>query len=72
MGNPLISGKSRLVKYYNLARLYATYHLLREPETTIDGKEQAITTLHHHVGEYFFYFFQCTEQANTLGLPPTQ
>ena len=23
-GNPLISGKSRLVKYYNLARLYIT------------------------------------------------
>ena len=40
---PLISGKSRLVKYYNLPTyilpcggLYATYHLLGEPETTIE------------------------------------
>ena len=25
-GNPLISGKSRLVKYYNLTRYHAIYH----------------------------------------------
>ncbi len=29
MGNPLISGKSRLVKYYNLARFLSDLSLLR-------------------------------------------
>ncbi len=34
-GNPLISGKSRLVKYNNLARLYTNYHVRHQVNKVI-------------------------------------
>ena len=68
-GNPLISGKSRLVKYYNLANLY------QHPpngwcEKTLRGYEKIMAPLSHPFGTGpFLRSWDCSEWKKTWTMP---